>query len=154
MPAKNPRLTITMQPGLHSLLRRLSELTGQSQSSLIFDLLDGAQPVLSRVIHLLEASNNAKQQLKGKLALDMKAAQDRIEQQLGLALEHFEPEDTYSLMKEIEANAVPRQARHDFGHSLRQHEIAPRSPKRPPLSNRGVRSLTKPESKPKHQAKK
>ena len=60
MPAKNPRLTITLQPTLAAQLRKLSELTGNSQSSLIGDLLEGSGPVFDRMIKVMEAAKTAK----------------------------------------------------------------------------------------------
>ena len=59
MPAKNPRLTITLQPVLAAQLRRLSELTGNSQSALIAELLEGSEPIFTRMIQVLEAAEQA-----------------------------------------------------------------------------------------------
>ena len=56
MATKNPRLTITLQPSLAAQLRRLSELTGNSQSSLIAELLEGSGPVFDRMIKVMEAA--------------------------------------------------------------------------------------------------
>ena len=72
MPAKNPRLTITLDPPLHALLRRLSELTGSSQSKIISEILDGSVEVFARLVHVLEAAEKAKGQIKGKAVEDMK----------------------------------------------------------------------------------
>ena len=77
MPAKNPRLTITLQPSLAAQLRKLSELTGNSQSALIGDLLEGTGPVFDRMIQVLEAAKTAKESMRGKLADDMEHAQPR-----------------------------------------------------------------------------
>ena len=60
MATKNPRLTITLTPSLAAQLRRLSELTGNSQSSLIAELLDGSGPVFDKMIQVLEAAAIAK----------------------------------------------------------------------------------------------
>ena len=65
MTTKNPRLTITLQPALSAQFRRLSELTGQSQSSIIAELLSGSEPVLERMIRVLEAAEAAKGELRG-----------------------------------------------------------------------------------------
>lgn len=145
MPAKNPRLTITMRPGLHALLRRLSELTGQSQSALIFELLDGSEPVLSRVIRLLEASNDARAELHGHLAGQMADAQSRIERQLALSLDDL-GEDAGALLAEADAvqfKAAPgagkRRAAAAGKQSAARVSGAPQGRLTPP-SNRGVRS--------------
>ena len=76
MPAKNPRLTITLQPSL-AQLRKLSELTGNSQSGLIGDLLEGSGPVFDRLIQVLEAAQTAKDSMRGKLTQEMGAAQSQ-----------------------------------------------------------------------------
>ena len=118
MPAKNPRLTITLKPALAAQFRQLSQLTGNSQSALIGDLLEGSEPVLARVIQVLEAAQVAKQSIRGRLAEDMDKAQAQVEGALGVAMEGFH-DITGALLKEAEA--VPGAA----------------SPT--PISNRGVR---------------
>lgn len=140
MPAKYPRLTITMRPGLHALLRRLSELTGQSQSALIFELLDGAEPVLSKVIRLLEAATLAKEEMRGKLAQEMQGAQARIESQLALSLDAIGEDDVQSLLSE-EVEGPQRRRKGAGGPRVRGVPAALPVPLTP-LSNRGVRSLT------------
>ena len=139
MPAKYPRLTITMRPGLHAMLRRLSELTGQSQSALIFELLDGAEPVLSRVIRLLEAANQAKDEMRGRLAHEMRGAQERIEQQLALSLDAIgEGDAVQDALLPIDQEG-PRRRRRKRADARSAPTVAGEST---PLSNRGVRSLT------------
>lgn len=137
MPAKYPRLTITMRPGLHALLRRLSELTGQSQSALIFELLDGAEPILTRVIRLLESAELAKEELRGRLAQDMATAQERIERQLALTLDDLGETDVGELFNARSEGPVRRARRAALGADAR-----PAARASTPLSNRGVRSLT------------
>ena len=56
MTTKNPRLTITLEPALAAQIKRMSELTGNSQSAIISELLDGSAPVFERVIKVLEAA--------------------------------------------------------------------------------------------------
>ena len=87
MPAKNPRISITLQPSMAAQLRRLSELTGSSQSGLIGELLEGSGPVFDRMIQVMEAAKTAKESMRGKLTGDMEQAQARVESALGMALE-------------------------------------------------------------------
>ena len=54
------RLTITLQPTLAAQLRKLSQLTGNSQSALIGELLEGSGPVFDRMIQVMEAAKTAK----------------------------------------------------------------------------------------------
>lgn len=133
MPAKNPRLTITLEPSLAAQLRKLSELTGNSQSSLIGELLEGSGPVFDRMIQVLEAAKVAKESMRGKIADDIEQAQAKMEGALGMVLEGFD-QWTGSLLDEAEA--VTRRARRG---------PAPRGVSGPgaaaptPISNRGVR---------------
>lgn len=140
MATKNPRLTITLQPSIAAHLRKLSELTGNSQSGLIADLLDGSEPVFERMIHVLEAAKSAKAAMKGKLAIDMEAAQTKMEGALGIAMDGFE---AYTGTLLDEAEAVQRRARRGGHASAAQAPRAGVGAASPtPLSNRGVRSLT------------
>ena len=136
MPAKNPRLTITLQPSLAAQLRKLSELTGNSQSALIGELLEGSGPVFDRMIQVLEAAKTAKESMRGKLADDMEHAQAKMEGALGLVLEGFD-EITASLLDEAEAvtrRARRKARRRSAGPSGVLSAAAPT-----PISNRGVR---------------
>jgi hypothetical protein len=141
MPATNPRLTITLQPRLAAQLRRLSQLTGNSQSSLIAELLEGSTAVFDRLIAILEAAEQAKgtveASLKGKLTSDMDAAQAQIEKQLGLALETFDSmgDDLITELEQVKRRSGRR------GAPLRGEPPA-RSAGTTPMSNRGVRSST------------
>lgn len=140
MTTKNPRLTITLQPTLAAQLRRLSELTGDSQSAIIAELLEGSAPVFDRLIVVLTAAQDAKESMKGRLAADMEQAQGKVEAQLGLALEHF---DAFTKPLLDEAEAVKRRARRR-PRATRQG-VTGRAPGAAPgvvptpLSNRGVR---------------
>lgn len=149
MAAKHPRLTITMQPTLHAIFRRLSELTGQSQSQIVFELLDGSQNQLMRVIQLLEKTNDARESLHGKIGSDLQDAQDRVERQLGLVLDDLgEPEylqESFATER-VPFRSRPKAALSREGAPLAGKRLAAKRPLgvvEPPLSNRGVRSLTK-----------
>lgn len=132
MPTKNPRLTITLTPSLGAQLRTLSDLTGNSQSSLIADLLEGSGPVFDRMIEVLTAAKGATEAMRGKVANDLDKAQAKMEKQLGLAMEGF---DAFSGSLLDESEAVTRRARKQAGGAPRRVVT--------PLSNRGVRSTEK-----------
>ncbi len=141
MPAKNPRLTVTLAPETQARLRRISALTGNSQSSLIGTLLDTQGAVFDRLIRVLEAAEQAKEVMKGKqLAEDMKAAQQRIESQFGLALEDFDV-TTESLLKEAEA--IKRRSQSGAKKSAKAPSRNAAAAVPTPISNRGVRSTPK-----------
>lgn len=159
---KNPRLTITISPSLAAQLRKLSELSGNSQSSVIADLLDGSGPIFERLIAVLTAAKAATESMKGKLSNDMLEAQRRVEKHLGVVLEEFGTA-TQPLLDNFE------EIQHRARRGSPQASAAPArtlpAPLPTPLSNRGVRSLTnttktiatglgQPKSKPqKHRAK-
>jgi hypothetical protein len=141
MPAKNPRLTITIEPQLAAQLRRLSELTGNSQSALISELLEGSSVIFSRLIKVLEAARDARAAVRGSIAHDLEHVQGKLEHRLGLTLEMAD-----ELVEREETNEVKeilRRARRGAG--------SPPAPRRgkTPVSNRGVRSTkTKDKAKP------
>lgn len=141
MPAKNPRLTITLQPTLAAQLRRLSELTGNSQSALIAELLEGSAPIFDRMITLLEAAQQAKEAIRGQAVEDLGEAQARLEAQLGLALETW---DEVARPILDEAEKVQRRApRRGAGGARGAGAPGARSGARTPPSNRGVRTTPK-----------
>lgn len=135
MPAKNPRLTITFEPSFMARLRRLSELTGNSQSALVSDLLKGCGPVLDRLITVLEAAEAAKAELPASLVRDMEVAQSRVEAQLGLALDDYD-KVAFGLVEhaeEIRRRSTSASTRKRAGGGA----VAGGST---PMSNRGVRN--------------
>jgi hypothetical protein len=137
MPATNPRLTITLQPATAARLRRISELTGNSQSALIAEILDGSAHVFDRLIRVLEAAESMKGEVRERVGAEMEAAQRKLEKQLGLQLETFDTA-TGNLLADVEAvrrRVARRAAPAGGGRST-------------PMSNRGVRSTTKPGKSP------
>ncbi len=161
MPAVNPRLTITLDPALAATLRRLSELTGSSQSKLISEILEGSQEVFAKVIRVLEAAEAAKAEVKGRAAANLDAAQSRMESQLQLVMGEFD-EYTGSLLSEVES--IKRRARRHAPGRAQPDTVrgagsgtkavpsgGGKSAARgasTPLSNRGVRSDPKKAGKP------
>ena len=123
MATKNPRLTITLKPELSAHFRRLSDLTGQSQSSIISELLAGSEPVLERMIRVLEAAEAAKGAIRGRVARGLDDAQQQLEGVLDIACGGFD-----SALQELESFA----------------QNAPAAGALTPLSNRGVRNSSRP----------
>lgn len=54
MSTLKPRITITLDPRVHEILRRLSKAGGQSMSALVTDFLDLAVPPMERMVVVLE----------------------------------------------------------------------------------------------------
>lgn len=129
MPTQNPRLSLTLTPDLAWQLRRLSELTGTSQSALITSMLEGSNHFLWRLITTLEAAEEARGRIPGHVANLMNEAQQRIEEKFGLT----------EVLDQAQAHAA---------RSTRNGTTAAVTAERPaavatPLSNRGVRSRAK-----------
>ncbi len=59
MPAKNPRLTITLNPRLYDLISRFAALQQCPKSRVVSDILEPLVTPLSRTIALLEAARDA-----------------------------------------------------------------------------------------------
>jgi predicted DNA-binding protein len=74
MPAKSPRLSVSISPEMAHLLSQLSEVSGQSASSLVREFLEEAAPALSRMLQLLEAARSA----KGAVREGLGGALDRV----------------------------------------------------------------------------
>jgi hypothetical protein len=138
MTTQNPRLTITLQPTLAAQLRKLSELTGNSQSGLIAELLQGSSVVFDRLILVLTAAKDARSAMVGQAVTDLGSAQEKIEKQLGLGLDEFF-DGTQPFLDEFET--VKRRGRKTGrgGASLAGGSSAVLA-KPTPISNRGVRS--------------
>ena len=154
MPTLNPRLTITLDPAVAASLRRLSEVTGNSQSKLIAELLEGSVPVFQRVIATIELAKSASAEIRGKLADDMGRAQTRVEQQLGLALGEFDIAAA-PLLAEVEKVARRSRKRpvRPRNEGAEDASTSPLAHPLTPISNRGVRSTANPPKKAKQKEK-
>jgi len=87
---KKPRITVTLTPEVHALLKRMSELTRGSQSSFVGDLLSQCSPVLSRMVEVLEAAEKMRGEalrVPDEIKAGLDQAQSQLESQLGLVLD-------------------------------------------------------------------
>ena len=137
MPTANPRLTITLQPALAAVLRRVSELTGNSQSAMIAELLAQSQPVFERMVEVLEAAERLRaeaMEAPEEVSRSLNRAQARIEAQLGLVLDDMG--EGYRPLLEAAERVQRRRKR-----APRSAAAAAGAVQTPP-SNRGVRSPT------------
>jgi len=123
-----------MQPSLAAVIRRLSELTGNSQSALIADLLEGSLPTLERMCTVLDAAKKLKEQgdaIPQEISQRLEQTQWQLERQLGLLLD--DSDDVRRLILE-ETERVQRRAARP---GKRSADRAAR-PDLAPFSNRGV----------------
>lgn len=134
MSTTKPRLSVTLSEPVAATLREMSELTGNSQSAIVGELLESSQSVFARIVRVLRAAKEAQHTVKTEIVAGIDAAQARMEAQLGLALGDMD-EWEGQLLKDVEA--VQRRTKRDGGGRKRS-AAAPSSPDLPPISNRGV----------------
>lgn len=82
MPSKNPRLTLTLDPQIAFVLRRLSQLTGESQASLVSELLEGNKLAFVRLIRSLERVGRERADLVGRFSEDFDRSQALLQAHL------------------------------------------------------------------------
>lgn len=90
MPAVNPRISVTLRPSLDAVLRRLSEVSGQSRSSFIAEMLEQSEPVFERMAVILETARNATEEAKSRMASNLDEAHERLLEHAGLIGDLFE----------------------------------------------------------------
>lgn len=59
MATTKPRITVTLEPATHEVLKRMSDLGGESMSSLVSSLVELAAPTLKRAADIIEAAKGA-----------------------------------------------------------------------------------------------
>lgn len=137
----NPRITVTLQPQVHAVLKRLSVLTKNSQSAIIGELLSDSLPVFERMVEVLGAAEQLRArgiQAGQEITEALHTAQTRIETQLGFAL------DVIDVGNRPLLEAAEKVQRRGAAAGKRSAAAAPRSGATP-MSNRGVRFDTKKE---------
>lgn len=108
MPAKNPRVNLTLPPDLYAVLRDLSRLTGQGMAGIVTDLLRQQQPVLHQTVQIIEKARegaplplsvrlelNASEHRALNLAEEALTALDRAQE----AVERPEGKDLYARVR-------------------------------------------------------
>lgn len=93
MPAKNPRISVTVTPETSAILSRMASLQGGSVSSVVGELLEFVLPIFERIGHALEAAEQIKHQAtesRSEIVEGLERAQQRLEAQLGLALDDLD----------------------------------------------------------------
>ena len=147
MPTENPRVNVTLSPSLDSLVSQLAGLERISKASVLRELLETAEPQLRQVVALMVAAKGASATARKAIVSDMETALRAIEGTSHLAMQ-VAANHTRDMVSEAEAvrgrrpqrgalasPAVPAPARRPAARASR-----PSVAKRPPLSNRGVKS--------------
>lgn len=137
MPTNNPRIAVTLPPSLDLLIGRLALHGRSSKSSVVRELLEAAEPALSRTVALMEAAHKAAAGLRGNLAQQLEAAQSDAERQLGGLLSQLD-EATADLVRRAETINERRPAGVTRVAAARLSAATKAGD--PPASNRGVKS--------------
>lgn len=138
MPAVNPRITITLTPETHAVLRTLSTLTGNSQSAIVGELLNESRPVFDRMVQILQAAHKLKvaaDEDRSTWIKTMDKAQAKLERQLSLALDTMD-DGARPLLDAAEK--VKRRAAGAGGARVRGGPTPAARAASTPMSNRGV----------------
>jgi hypothetical protein len=147
MPTLNPRVNVTLSPSLDSLVGQFAGLQRVSKSTVLRELLETVEPSLRQVVALMEAAKVANAKTRMTIADDMetavKAAEGVQSLMMSVAAHH-----TRDMVQEAEAVQGRRPTRAAQAAALAtaagrrpaERSTSPKRVKRPPLSNRGVKS--------------
>jgi hypothetical protein len=108
MPTVNPRITVTVTPSVAAVLAELSEVSGQSQSSHVAELLEASLPVLQRVVLTIRAAKDVQQDARDNIVAGLERAQAKAEKQLDLLIEGW---DEASAPLLAQAESIRRRAK-------------------------------------------
>lgn len=149
MAGLNPRISVTLTPSCDAALKRLSDVSGQSRSSLVAELLEQSQGVFSRMADMIELAKTATDEARQRMAENMERAQAELQAQVGVAEDLFAAHMS-DLVSDVEAvgrrktkrPAAPLGGRAapawGGGGTLPSHEAGtPAAPHRPPHVTRG-----------------
>ena len=143
MPTLNPRVNVTLSPSLDMLVSRLAVLERVSKSMVLRELLEAAQPALQAAVALMDAAEGAGVEARNRIANDMQKTIDAAAgvQHLALQVAANNTRDIVAEAEAIRGRRPSRQAR--VSGSAGTVAVAvkrQKTTKRPPLSNRGVKS--------------
>ncbi len=86
MPTTNPRISVTLTPAVSAVLKELSALSGNSQSSMVAELLETSVPIFEKVCTVLRAAATVQESAKTQFRENLERAHDALEAQMGLEL--------------------------------------------------------------------
>lgn len=127
MPTNKPRFTITTSQPIYETVSRLAKLQGVSRSHVINDLLEAIHPPLMRTVALLEAAQEAPNQVRDGLRSTVMDMEREMAGSLGSSLHQMD-----WLTKKLRA---PAGSRDTSGPAA----LASSDEGLPPYTNRGVR---------------
>lgn len=78
MATEKPRITITLEPEQHAVLKRLAELQGGSMSRIVSEFLGEATPILAQVADSLETAQRASADARAKFVRAAEEAEKEL----------------------------------------------------------------------------
>ena len=147
MPTLNPRVNVTLSPSLDALVGQFAGLQRISKSTVLRELLEAVEPSIRQAVALMEAAKVANAKARTNIADDMEKAVKAAESVQGLmmAVAAHHTRDMVQEAEEVQGRrpaAGWRVAPPVSGPAPRPAGRAHRPvlAKRPPSSNRGVKS--------------
>lgn len=132
MTTANPRITVTLTPAVAAVMKAMSAATGNSQSSIVAELLEGSLPVFERMVRVLQAAKDVRGRVNQDIVAGMETIQAKLEKQLGLGLELMDEHAAPLLDK---AEQIKRRG---AGEARAARTAATGRAVGTPISNRGV----------------
>lgn len=90
MPAKNPRLTLTIPSELDASIAELAKLREVSKASVAVEFLQSAQPIIERVVKVMRALKSAEQSTVNDYVSSLEDAEKTLAPLLAAALGRLE----------------------------------------------------------------
>lgn len=90
MPNKSPRIQVTVTPQQYELLSRVASLRGESRSKVVSELVETIEPMLERMVVVLEAASKAQSDYVEGLRQGMERAESDIMPLMRQALDQFD----------------------------------------------------------------
>ena len=78
MATTKPRITITLEPDQHDVLRRLADLQRTSMSKIVTEFLGEVTPILANVANALEAVQRASSDARAKFVRTAEVAEEEL----------------------------------------------------------------------------
>jgi len=90
MSTSKPRITITLEPRQHELLRSISGSTGQSMSAFLVELIETVEPVLERMAATFQRLKQQQDKERERIKTNLEEAQEALEPIAASVLDQFD----------------------------------------------------------------
>ena len=90
MPTAKPRVQVTLEPEVHDVIERFARLQNRTRGAVIAELLNEIAPAIGRTIALLEAAQEAPNQVKAGLRAVAEGLQNEMVNATGEANRQFQ----------------------------------------------------------------